>query len=132
MDFSLTTQNGHIGFSYDETDSIINDVILSLTIKAVSFEKTSAGKHVYPGDWFLNPEFGHNCYEIKNTTDNDINMVIQYSKKALRWLLDSGRAKTINVTAKLNSDNKNRVDVAVDAVQSNGLIVTYSTFYEVI
>jgi phage gp46-like protein len=128
-DFTLSMQNGIPCMSYESTDSIVNDIILSLTIRARSLETTN-GASVFPGDWWFNPDFGHNCYEVKTTSDSDIRLVIQLTQKALEWIKKTGKAKSFSVSATRDA-NANRINRQIVALQSNGQTITYIDFIEV-
>ena len=130
MDYQLSASAGLVSMSYESSESILNDMILSVTIKAKSIAQKD-GKSVYPGDWWFRPDFGQNVYEIASTTDTDVLLAETYYKKALKWLLDTKRATKIDVKTVRDSNQKNRFNTSFSAVQSDGLTVDYTTFFEV-
>lgn len=132
MDFALEIIDGRPQMTESVTNTILNEVILSLMIKAKSITVDSRGFPTYPGGWWFDPLFGSNLYEITNTSPQSVNMAGEYAKKALKWILDSGLVSRIDAVARLSSTVKNCIEIDVEAVQADGTVITYTYFREVV
>jgi phage gp46-like protein len=53
-------------------------------------------------------------------------------RRALRWILDLGRATRMDVETGRDARNPARINVRIEAVQADGRQVSYDTFVEVI
>jgi phage gp46-like protein len=82
------------------------------------------------GTFFQDPTFG--LQRMTKVSDSDIPLYTQYIEEALDWLLQSGRAKSIDVLVERDLNDVNRINVKVQATQPDGLIVTYETFQRVV
>jgi phage gp46-like protein len=82
------------------------------------------------GTFFQDPGFG--LTKMTKVTDQDIPLYTGYIEEALDWLLQSGRAKSIDVLVERDLQDVTRLNIKVQATQPNGLIVTYETYQRVI
>lgn len=116
MDFKIETASGRAEMIFDKADTIMNNIYLSLTIAKGSF--------------FLDPEFGHRFNEVKKNTAGAPAQVKEYAKEALKWLLETGRAKKIEIVTE--RDGRERIKLKVEATQADGQEVIFDTFYEIV
>lgn len=133
MDFKLEMDSiGRPVFTYETTNSILNEIILSMMIKARSVETDDRGIPVFPGGWFLDPTFGSNLYEIKTITDQSINLAAEYTRQALKWLLAAGMAKNIDVKSYIDPERPTGIVIEISAIQANGEPVGYTHYHGVV
>ncbi|MCM0081770.1 phage GP46 family protein [Geomonas sp. Red32] len=85
------------------------------------------------GSWWGDPNFGlKNRGRLKNTASSE-KLVQDDCQRALQWLLDSKRAKSIKVTTSRDlTADRHRMRIFVAAVQADGKRVTFETFVPVI
>lgn len=102
------------GFSSD----IMNNIYLSLAIER--------------GSWWFNPDFGLRPINRMKNTEQTARLIEVYIREALQWLLDMGRAKSIDVYLKRDSSVSGRICAVIEAVQTDGLAVQYSHYIEVV
>lgn len=119
MDFAIVMNNGQAEQTFDKAGDIFNNIFLSLTIKQ--------------GSWWFDPAFGMRDRGRMKNTEANARLVREDCKQALQWILDSGRAKTIEVhTERDRSQDLNRLKILVEATQADGKTVTFETFKEVV
>lgn len=105
MDFSIVQgDNGRLKMSWDKPADITTNIFSSITIKKGSF--------------FSNPDFGLDLSDIRLVTDENINEIKDRFYSALKWLIDSGKAKSVKVEAYKNNNDVTRVDFKLSIVQS--------------
>lgn len=99
------------------TDDIMNNIYLSLDIRK--------------GTWPFAPEFGSRLHLLQRdkATARAASKAKEYCEEALKWLLDNGRAESIEVETALDAA-KGRLNCLITAVQS-GKKITYERFVEV-
>lgn len=123
MDFSLeiNKQNGAAAMTFEKSTTIINNIWLSIMVKRGSF--------------FADTEFGsrlHLLQRYKNT-DATASLAEGYCKEALQWMLDSGKAKKIEVFSERDrTQNINRLKLLVEVTPMNGPAVSFETFIPVV
>ena len=117
MGYIIILNNGVAEQSWDQDNTIATDLLLSCLTPQGSF--------------FLNPDFGLPALP-KKIDDQAIALIQQRYSKAVKWLLDTHKAKSISVIAEQDMDDTSRIDVAITAVQANDQIVTFETFVEVV
>lgn len=103
--------------SWDKNDDITGNIYFSLNI--------------IPGTIFNNPSFGLLLSDINKVTVNNITLIKQRVTNALRWILDVGKATSIDVIIERDLSNINRVNIKVEAKQTQGTILLYSQFKDV-
>lgn len=114
MDFAINTQDGAATMTWAKNTDIRTDMFTSLTINKGSF--------------VLNPSFGSDLYKIKKITESSLNLAKQYCQEALKWLIQVGRAKTIDVIVERDTSDYTRMNIKVTATQPNGLIVSWGIY----
>ena len=116
-DFNINLTSGLAEMTFDQADSMWNNIYISLTMKQGSF--------------FAAPEFGSKLYTLtraKNTPRTEQN-VKDYCKQALQWLMTTGRATSISVvTQRLFA----RINFEVTVIKANGVPVSFTSFVEVV
>ena len=80
------------------------------------------------GSFFQYPTFGSKLYQIKKITDANLLLAKQYVQEALTWIIQVGRATSIDVLVEKDLQDRNRFDIKVTATQPSGLIITYKQF----
>lgn len=105
------------GGQYVLTDNIMNNIYLSLNIRK--------------GSWPFAPDFGSRLHLLmrEKALVRVERLVKQYCDEALKWIIDAGRADSIEVAAELDKDNA-RIKCLITAEQK-GQIVKYEQFVEV-
>lgn len=113
MSYKIILNNGNPEMSYDQDATIATDLLLSAMVQQGSF--------------FLDPSFG--LRELPNKiTDQNMGLVKDYLKQSSRWLIDAGKAKSIDVLVEPDLTEKNRLDIQESATQANDTVATFETF----
>ena len=81
------------------------------------------------GSWWFDPTFG--LQSISKITASNILSFQQNIESALAWMVNAGRASTIDVTVEQDIQNMNQLDVLINITQPNGFIVAYHQYYRV-
>jgi phage gp46-like protein len=120
MDFQvyLDQENPSGNMTFYKNEDIRTDIYMSLNT-------------IY-GNFFQNPRFGSKLSTIRKITVENINLARQYVEQAVAWLLNVGRATSINVIVEQDLSDFNRLDIKVTATQPDGLIITYQQFKRVV
>lgn len=119
MDFAIVMNNGQAEQTFDKSGDIFNNIFLSLSIKQ--------------GSWWIDPAFGLRDRGRMKNTESNARLVREDCKQALQWIIESGRAKEINViTERDRSQDLSRLKILVEATQADGQLVTFETFKEVV
>lgn len=119
MDFKIITdfEAGTAMMSWDKEDSIRGNIFFSLNI--------------IPGSIFNNPTFGLKLDDIKKITTASIELIHQRITNSLQWIIDVGKATSIVVLVEKDDLDKNRINIKIEAVQSDGTALSYSQFLPV-
>lgn len=121
MDFTIEIDNAAAtaDMTFVPATTILNNIYISLTIVR--------------GSWWFNTEFGlRNTRRLKNTERN-ARLVKDWIKEALQWLIDSGRATSIEITIQRDRlQNPTRLLALIEAHEADGNIVTFEKFVEVV
>ncbi len=105
--------------SFDEAADIGNNIYLSLAVEK--------------GAFFHNPAFGLRRRGRLKNTETTAGLIRQDYLEALRWLVDTGRAKSVEVFVERDrTQDLGRLKVLIEAVQADGRTVTFTTFKEVV
>ncbi len=124
MDFSITIDNstGMAQMTFGKAETMMNNVWLSLMVQRGSF--------------FANPDFGSRLYLLRRAklTLATIRMAEDYCKEALQWLLDSGKASAVAVTAQRDTtESIYRLKLLVEVTPTSGEEpVSFTTFVSVV
>lgn len=119
MDFSITMSGeGLPEMGFDKAGDIRNNAFLSLVIQR--------------GAWWFDPAFGSRLHEIKKATSDAPALAEAYAKEALKWLLDVGRAKAIEVTASLLRGVTSSLRLNIVITRADGTPVNFEHFVEVV
>jgi len=121
MDFKLTTPDGlTAGMSFDKAEDITNNIFLNLNVRRGSF--------------FLNPDFGSRLYLLQQgvLTDRTLKLAEEYTREALQWLLDTGRATAVEVAAERHETDLHRLNLHVQVTQADGREISFDTVVEVV
>lgn len=121
MDFKIYAENAAGQMTFDKADNIFNNVFLSLMIEKGSF--------------FQNPEIGSRLHLLKRAknTEKTAALAEEYCKEALQWLIDTGRAKKIDVFSQRDRlQDLNRLKLLIEVTQAGGRQVSFETFVEVV
>jgi phage gp46-like protein len=115
-DFALAIDGTNADLTWDDADSLANNVWLSLMVKKGSF--------------FARPSFGSLLWSMQpgKLTPDKPALAEQYAKDALQWLLDLDRVTSV-VTA--SQQVARGVNLAVSITQANGPTITYALFVPV-
>ncbi|MDR3631551.1 MAG: phage GP46 family protein [Desulfocapsaceae bacterium] len=120
MDFSITMQDGLPQMSFDPANDLFNNVYLSVT--------------VVKGAFFHNPGFGlRSRGRLKNTAATAA-LIRQDYLDALQWLIDIGRAKSVEVAVERDRlQDLSRLKLLVTVTPADGSDpVTFTIFKEVV
>ncbi|MHB9156271.1 MAG: phage GP46 family protein [Endomicrobiales bacterium] len=121
MDFAIDMAGGLGEMTFEKPEDIRNNVFLSLAVRRGSF--------------FQNPAFGsrlHLLKRAKNTTKT-AQLAVEYAKEALQWLLDTDKARKVEVTTEQDrTQDLHRLKLLVEATQADERKVIFTTFVEVV
>jgi phage gp46-like protein len=121
MDFKIMTEDAVGQMTFDKADNILNNIFLSLMVPKGSF--------------FQAPDFGSRLHLLKRAknTEKTAALAEEYCKEALQWLIDTGRAKKIEVFSQRDRlQDLNRLKLLVEVTQADGRQVSFETFVEVV
>lgn len=119
MDFQLICDNsGVIDQTFDKAGDILNNIVISLSIKK--------------GSWWQDPQFGLVDRPRLKNTPATARLIRQDVEQALQWIIDAGRATHIAVATWRDDSDRHRLNILVTATQADGRVVTYTTFKEVV
>jgi phage gp46-like protein len=124
MDFAITidNQSGLGQMTFEKATTMMNNIYLSLTVKRGSF--------------FADTTFGSRLHLLQRAKNTPMTMrlAIDYCKESLQWMIDSGKASSVEVYAERDRvQNINRLKLLVEVTPVNSdQPVAFSTFIEVI
>ncbi len=121
MDFAIDMGGGLGEMTFGKPEDIRNNVFLSLVVRKGSF--------------FQNPSFGSRLHLLKRAknTAKTAQLAVEYAKEALQWLLDTDKARKVEVTAERDrTQDLHRLKLLVEVIQANEKRVSFSTFVEVV
>jgi len=120
MDFQLIydSQSGAIDQTFEQAGDLINNIILTLSIKK--------------GSWWFDPSFGLIHRPRLKNTPATARLLQQDMEQALQWIIDAGRATSITIATQRDENNRHRLNFLITAIQPDGRSVTYTTFKEVV
>lgn len=116
LDYQLTINDtGPAIVSFNCTDSLANNLLLSLIVKKGSF--------------FLDPEFGSRLHEISTTSENDLQLSIKYAEEATVWLVRTKKVNLIKVSAERGL---NWIELKLSVEKNSGDLSTYIYFHRIV
>jgi phage gp46-like protein len=120
MDFALAKSGPDLGaMTFDKATDLYNNVYLSLMISR--------------GSWFANPAFGSRFHLLKKNVPRAAALAEEYAREALQWLLDTGRARKIEVNAERDpGQDLNRLKLEVRVTAKDGRPLVFERFIEVV
>ncbi len=113
MGYQYTLKDGKPEMTFNPDATIATDLLFSALVRQNSF--------------FLDPGFGLDLAKKNNPA-----LIADSYKAAAKWLIDTGKAKSVDVTAEPDDDDKGRVNVLEKARQANDEPATFETFVGVI
>jgi len=115
MDFAVSVDSNGVGMmTWEKSVNQETNVYLSLNLSQ--------------GSMFNNPEFGLKLDDIKKVTNNSIALIKERYEKALQWMLDAGKIKSLKVTVERDSIAYSRINAKIEILQNNDEPVTYTEF----
>lgn len=119
MDFQIDLDRGHStgSMTFNKNTDIRSNIYFSLFINQ--------------GDWFYDPNFGSKLKTIKKITDSNLLLAKQYVEQALKWLLNTGKATSIEVICERDDSNLNQIDMKITVYQPNSVTLFYKTAFDV-
>lgn len=123
MDFSIVISTdgaarGEMTFEAPGKNNLVNNVWLSLSVKKGSF--------------FQRPDFGLKERGRMKNTERTAQIIVDDYKEALQWIVDTGKAKKIDVYAERDrTQNLDRLKILVEVMPADGDPVTFERFVEV-
>ena len=120
MDYTISINDlGQVEQSFQKSSGLFNNVYLSLEIKQ--------------GSWWIDPAFGLKDRGRQKNTDKTARLFKDDIAAALQWLLDTGRATSIGVVTQIDrQQDRNRLKARVTVTATNGQVVTFDKFIEVV
>jgi len=124
MDFAITIDNqtGLATMSFDQATTLMNNIYLSLKVQQGSF--------------FANTSFGSRLHLLRRAknTETTKRLAMDYCREALQWLINSGKAITINIYAERDrTQDLHRLKLLVEVTPYSGAEpVAFTTFIEVV
>jgi len=112
-----TGANGIPEMSWDLSDDISTNIFWSINIPF--------------GSIFNNRKFGLNMNGITKVSEKSRLLFNDRIKSALQWLIDIGKAKTIDVLVERDLTNIYQFNYRVDAIQADGIPITVTGFQTV-
>lgn len=118
MDYLLIAKQGEADLVLEKYEGLLNNIYLSLAIKK--------------GSWWADPEFGLRDRGRMKLTEQTERLVRDDCLEALQWLIDVGRARTIEVMTEREAGHTGRLKVLVRALKADGQFEDFQTFIEVV
>jgi len=119
MSQGITTSAGRLYLSMAGGDDLLTNVIVSVEIAQGSF--------------FVDPSFGLKRRERLKNTDGSARLVEGDIRAALQWLIDAGRAASVEVVMEIDrQEDRNRLKARISVQDQHGRVVSYDKFVEVI
>lgn len=118
LDFGIDLVDGRPEMTLEKRDSIYTNIWLSLNIRR--------------GTLFVDLSFGSRLHEIDLLTDDNVRLARDYCREALKWMLDTGRLKRLDVSTERDASDRNRLNIAIGAITQDDRIVEYETYYSVV
>ena len=118
MDFAISYGYFEADMTWQPVETIANNVWLSLNVRR--------------GTMFAAPYFGNRFHLLKKNTVRTAALAEEYAREALQWLVDIGRAVSVDVSAERDPENyPNRMLLRGAVVQADGRRIPFEQFVEV-
>jgi phage gp46-like protein len=117
-DFTIDIQGQGALMSYEKSDSLKNNIFLSIRIAR--------------GTFFVKPDFGSRLHQIKKITPQNIELAAAYCKEALKWLITAGRLASVDVQAWRDEEIPTRIKFYIAAKRPDGSTLEYELFHSVV
>lgn len=115
MNFGIDIDSTGVGtMTWDKPTNIATNIWWSLNIDQ--------------GSMFNNSSFGLKLNDIRKVTDNNVALIKQRIEAATNWLLTTGKASSIDVIVERDTQDRNRINWKVEAVQNDGIPITVTSF----
>lgn len=118
MSFSVTSKDGAPVMSFQSGSDLLTNVILSVEIAR--------------GTFFAAPDFGLRRRPQAKSTPRTARLIKQDIEEALQWLLDTGRATSIEVEVEIDSADRHRIKWRALVTGAKGNQISYEKFVEVV
>ena len=119
MDFTIVTDGIEGEMTFDPATNIMNNIFLSVMVTQGSF--------------FQNPNFGIRKMSRMKNTDHNAQLIVQYHRAALQWLIDTAKATKIDIDYQIDIlQNINRLKLLIRVTQVNGYVAGFTKFVEVV
>lgn len=120
MDFAIDISTGQADMTFNKADGYLaNNVFLSLKVRR--------------GTFFARPDFGSRLYLLRKNTQRAEDLAEDYATEALQWILDAGRAKSIDVVARRDREvDLHRMKLLISVVKPDGQQISFEYFAEVV
>ena len=118
IDFAVEFENGYPRTTLKSGDAMKSNIALSLLVRR--------------GTLFVNLNFGSDLHTIKKVTAGNVALAETYSKSALKWLLDTGRAKRIDTRAARDNLKADRIKIYVAVTTQDNRLVEYEHYHSVV
>ena len=129
-DFNFNKDTGL--FEETAATSYLGEVVLRLRAKRRSIKKNENGNSIYPGDWFFDPDFGCNSYEVETVSEENVRKVQRMSEAALKIMIVQKKIISCNVQAVVDVTDRRRINVHASATNNDGTNLSYQLFKEVL
>jgi phage gp46-like protein len=117
VDFVYNETSGSLELAQTLADIVVNNIIMSIMVR----------KNELPGS----PGFGSDRYKINRSGDAGARLLEQCDIEATRWIVQRGRAVSIDVAAEPVAGDPGRFRETITATLPGGEIVPFETFYRV-
>jgi phage gp46-like protein len=116
MDLQINVQAGKSVLTLGKTGSLLNNIILSLSI--------------IRGSWWFNPGFGSRLDQLarEKDTPRSAMLAVEYAKEALAWMVETGRAKSVEA---VTSHQEGKLALTVTVTTPDGAKVDFTQFVTV-
>jgi phage gp46-like protein len=121
MDYRIETRSGmgEMTFEMSTDMNLLNNIYLSLMVTR--------------GTFFARPGFGCRRLDRAKNIVSNADLMHDYCREALQWLIDCGRAKSFAITVERDPrDDPHRLRILVVATKADLTAVSFETYLEVV
>jgi phage gp46-like protein len=116
--WGVTLKHGLPAMTWTGGDPLLTNVILSLEIPK--------------GAFFADTSFGLRRRTRMKLNERTARLVKGDVEEALKWLLDNGRARAIEVVTEIDTEEHTRLKALISVTAANGRQLSYEKFVEVV